>query len=79
MARWQAAASGGNAKLQMPTGRFRSNAPPATYAYPPIGQKEAKEERDVQKKLEKLRAIKLLRTGKRGAHSSRAALYVRDA
>ena len=37
-------AIGVNAKLQMPTWRFRSNAPPATYAYPPIGQKESKEE-----------------------------------
>jgi hypothetical protein len=33
----------------------------------------------IMKKLEKLGAIKLLQTGKRGAHSSRAALYVREA
>ena len=34
---------------------------------------------ELLKKLEKLGAIKLLQTGKRGAHSSRAALYVREA
>ena len=33
----------------------------------------------IMKKLEKLGAIKMLQTGKRGAHSSRAALYVREA
>ena len=33
----------------------------------------------IMKKLEKLGAIKLLQTGKRGAHSSLAALYVREA
>ena len=33
----------------------------------------------IMKKLEKLGAIKLLQTGKCGAHSSRAALYVREA
>ena len=33
----------------------------------------------IMEKLEKLGAIKLLQTGKRGAHSSRAALYVREA
>ena len=33
----------------------------------------------IMKKLEKLGAIKLLQTGKRGAHSSRAALYLREA
>ena len=33
----------------------------------------------IMKRLEKLGAIKLLQTGKRGAHSSRAALYLREA
>ena len=33
----------------------------------------------IMKKLEKLGAIKLLKTGKLGAHSSRAALYMREA
>ena len=33
----------------------------------------------IMKQLEKLGAIKMLQTGKRGAHSSRAALYVREA
>ena len=33
----------------------------------------------IMKKLEKLGAIKLLQAGKRGAHSSRAALYLREA
>jgi 26S proteasome regulatory subunit N2 len=41
------AAIGVNSSLQMPTWRFRSNAPPSTYAYPPTGQKEAKEEAKV--------------------------------
>ena len=33
----------------------------------------------IMKKLQKLDAIKLLKTGKRGAHSSHVALYVREA
>merc|ERR1719152_240956 len=41
------AAIGVNASLQMPTWRFRSNAPPATFAYPPTGEKEVKEEAKV--------------------------------
>ena len=35
--------------------------------------------KSIMKKLEKLGAIKLLQNGKRGAHSSRVALYVREA
>ena len=35
--------------------------------------------RPIMKRLEKLGAIKMLQTGKQGAHSSRAALYVREA
>ena len=52
------AAIGVNKSLQMPTWRFVSNAPPTTFAYPPSGQKEAKEE-------VKIAAAVLSITGKR--------------
>ena len=38
-----------------------------------------KDVKPIMKRLEKLGAIELLQTGKRGAHSSRAALYLRKA